>query len=183
MIITLTANPSIDRTETLDAPLTRGGVHRVGSVTVQAAGKGVNVARVIHEAGVPVLALLPAMPGDPMLQALDQVGLAYRTVAMNGRVRTNLTLTEPDGTTTKINEPGPELDGETVAALAGLVEQNSAGADWAVLSGSLPQGCRPTGMPTWSSGCTRWAARWPSTPPTHRCWPWSTASPRPPPTC
>lgn len=140
MIITLTANPSIDRTETLDAPLTRGGVHRVGSVTVQAAGKGVNVARVIHEAGVPVLALLPAMPGDPMLQALDQVGLAYRTVAMNGRVRTNLTLTEPDGTTTKINEPGPELDGETVAALAGLVEQNSAGADWAVLSGSLPPG-------------------------------------------
>ena len=33
MIVTVTPNPSIDRTVTLTGPLTRGAVHRVSSVT------------------------------------------------------------------------------------------------------------------------------------------------------
>lgn len=140
MIVTLTANPSIDRTATLEAPLARGGVHRVTSVTVQAAGKGVNVARVIHEAGQDVVAVLPSSAGDPLLRALDEVGLVYRAVDLRGRVRTNLTLTEPDGTTTKINEPGPMLDAPTIASLESLLAHSAEGADWVVLSGSLPPG-------------------------------------------
>ena len=44
MILTVTPNPSIDRTVTLAAPLTRGAVHRVSSVTSEPGGKGVNVA-------------------------------------------------------------------------------------------------------------------------------------------
>ena len=45
MIVTVTPNPSIDRTVELSAPLTRGAVHRVSSVTSEPGGKGVNVAR------------------------------------------------------------------------------------------------------------------------------------------
>jgi 1-phosphofructokinase len=55
-------------------------------------------------------------------------------------VRTNLTLTEPDGTTTKINEPGPSLDAESIEKLAHLLVLESERADWVVLSGSLPPG-------------------------------------------
>ena len=44
MIVTFTANPSIDRTVALESPLERGEVHRISSVIEQAAGKGVNVA-------------------------------------------------------------------------------------------------------------------------------------------
>jgi 1-phosphofructokinase len=36
-------------------------------------------------------------------------------------VRVNLTLTEPDGTTTKVNEPGLELDADVRAALADVL--------------------------------------------------------------
>ena len=44
-VVTFTANPSIDRTVVLPAPLAPGEVTRALSVTEQAAGKGVNLAR------------------------------------------------------------------------------------------------------------------------------------------
>lgn len=140
MIVTLTANPSLDRTVPLDRGLTRGEVHRAGAVTVEPGGKGINVARVVHYAGHPVRAVLPADPGDPILRGLDELLLPYRTVPLLGQVRTNLTLTEPDGTTTKINEPGPTPSAATVEALARLLVLEAEQADWVVLSGSLPPG-------------------------------------------
>ncbi len=51
MIVTVTPNPSIDRTVTLATPLTRGSVHRVSSVTTEPGGKGVNVARALVPGG------------------------------------------------------------------------------------------------------------------------------------
>ena len=140
MIVTLTANPSLDRTASLDRALARGEVHRVSSVTVEPGGKGINVARVAHAAGHPVRAMLPAGLSDPILRGLDELGVPYRTVPLAEGVRTNLTLTEPDGTTTKINEPGPSLDAQSIEKLAHLLVLESERADWVVLSGSLPPG-------------------------------------------
>ncbi len=54
--------------------------------------------------------------------------------------RTNLTITEPDGTTTKINEPGATLDAAAVRALTDAVLEAADGAAWVVMSGSLPPG-------------------------------------------
>lgn len=144
MIVTFTANPSLDRTATLDRPLTRGRC-RVEAVTVEGAGKGVNVARVLFDAGQDVRALLPAGPSDPILPALAAIGLPHEAVPISEAVRTNLTLTEADGTTTKINEPGPTLSPEQVEACTELVLGAARGADWVVLSGSLPRGPRSTG--------------------------------------
>ena len=53
MIITLTANPSLDRTATLDAPLARGQVQRVSGVTVEPGGKTARV-RFVPAQGAPV---------------------------------------------------------------------------------------------------------------------------------
>ncbi|WNG87847.1 1-phosphofructokinase [Mycobacterium sp. ITM-2016-00317] len=140
MIVTVTANPSIDRTVTLPSPLTRGAVHRVTSVTNQAGGKGVNVAKVLTMAGVDALAVLPTGPNDPLLTALALAAVPYRIVPTSEPARTNLTITEPDGTTTKINEPGAALDMETLDALTRAVLDTAEGADWVVMSGSLPPG-------------------------------------------
>jgi 1-phosphofructokinase len=115
-------------------------VHRVSSVTVEPGGKGINVARVAHAAGHQVRAILPAGLSDPILHGLDALRVPYRTVPLAAGVRTNLTLTEPDGTTTKINEPGPSLDAESIEKLAHLLVLESERADWVVLSGSLPPG-------------------------------------------
>lgn len=140
MIVTVTPNPSIDRTVTLPTPLTRGAVHRVTSVTSQAGGKGVNVARALTLAGVEALAVLPAAVNDPLLSALQSVGVAYRVVQVAEPARINLTITEQDGTTTKLNEPGATLDDAAVRALTDAVLDAADGASWVVMSGSLPPG-------------------------------------------
>lgn len=140
MIVTVTPNPSIDRTVTLPGELVRGNVHRVQSVSNEPGGKGVNVARALTLAGVESLAILPAAEHDPLVAALESYGVPFHAVPIAGAVRTNLAITESDGTTTKINEPGAVIDDAALAALTRAILDRAAAARWVVLSGSLPPG-------------------------------------------
>jgi len=140
MIVTVTPNPSIDRTVTLPGTLTRGAVHRISSVTDEPGGKGVNVARALGLAGLDALAVLPAADADPMLSALRACGVPYAAVPIRGAVRTNVAVTENDGTTTKLNEPGAALDADALDALTRTVVEAAHRAEWIVMSGSLPPG-------------------------------------------
>lgn len=144
MIVTVTANPSIDRTVTLAGELTRGGVHRVTSVRSEPGGKGVNVARALTLAGVDTIAVLPAGAGDPILAGLVDQGVSFDAVPVVHPVRTNLAITEDDGTTTKINEPGAALEPAEAGALAAAVLERARPGHWVVLSGSLPPGLADT---------------------------------------
>ena len=101
MIITFTANPSLDRTVDLGGPLVPGGVHRIGADGLQPGGKGINVALGVHRAGLPVTAVLPAAPQDALLELLEVEGLPHRASPVAGRVRTNLTVLSTPETTTK----------------------------------------------------------------------------------
>jgi len=140
MIVTVTPNPSIDRTVTLPATLVRGAVHRIGSASSEPGGKGVNVARALALAGLDVVAVLPARQGDPILAGLHDIGLNVYAVPVTGAVRTNLAITESDGTTTKLNEPGSVIEPADVDALTRAVLECARTAQWVVLSGSLPPG-------------------------------------------
>jgi 1-phosphofructokinase len=140
VIVTVTPNPSIDRTVTLTGPLTRGAVHRVSSVTSEPGGKGVNVARALTLAGLDAVAVLPAPANDPLISALTASALPFSCVPTEGAVRTNLAITEHDGTTTKLNEPGAPLDSAALDAFTMAVIAAAESASWVVLSGSLPPG-------------------------------------------
>lgn len=140
MIVTLTAHPSLDRAIELDTALQAGGVQSASSGREDAGGKGVNVARVIAAAGVPVRAVLPLAEDDPFRAPLHSTGLDALTVPVAGRVRTNLTLVDPAGVTTKINLPGAALDPAERDAIVAAVVVASEGARWLVLAGSLPPG-------------------------------------------
>jgi 1-phosphofructokinase len=140
MIVTVTPNPSIDRTVTLAAPLTRGAVHRVLSATTEPGGKGVNVARALTLAGLEAVAVLPAPADDPLVAALQDGMVAFHCVPTTEAVRTNLAITEHDGTTTKLNTPGAALDAAAIAMLTRSVVDSAETASWVVLSGSLPPG-------------------------------------------
>ncbi|MCL6422684.1 1-phosphofructokinase family hexose kinase [Brachybacterium sp. JHP9] len=140
MIITLTANPSLDRTVDLGAPLNPGGVHRFTADRLQPGGKGVNVALGVQRAGLHVLAVLPAAAADPLLPLLAAEGLPHRASPMAGRVRTNLTVLSSPDVTTKLNEPGAPLSAQEASALeTALLDAVSAGDD-VMLSGSLAPG-------------------------------------------
>ena len=115
-------------------------MHRVNSVTTEPGGKGVNVARALSLAGVDAVALLPASGTDPMVAALQDSDVPFRCVPVTAPVRTNIAITEMDGTTTKINEPGAEMGAAAIDALTRSVVGSAEHASWVVMSGSLPPG-------------------------------------------
>lgn len=141
MILTLTANPSLDRSLELSGPLVPGAVHRITHEHTQVGGKGINVARAVHAADVATCALVPSAPTDPFAVLLEQTGLPHCTVPIAGAVRTNLTLASV-GATTKLNEQGPQLSGAESAQLEQLVHDQAARVPGTsvLLSGSLAPG-------------------------------------------
>ena len=141
MIVTVTANPSVDRTFEVEK-LVRGEVVRATRHRVDPGGKGLNVSRALHANGHDTAAVLPigGSEGRQLLELLDGSGVSVVAVPIAGSIRSNVTIVEPDGTVTKINEPGPTLSAAELDALVEAVSAASADAAWLVLSGSLPPG-------------------------------------------
>jgi len=139
MILTVTVNAAVDKTLTV-ANFQLGHRHRAAQGLVMAGGKGINVARALTFAGLDTVALLPASSSDPLVTALQASTVPFRCVPTTDAARTNIAITERDGTTTKLNEPGPVLDAATVDALTRSVLASAESASWVVLSGSLPPG-------------------------------------------
>jgi 1-phosphofructokinase len=140
MIVTVTMNPSLDRTIVLEAPLRPGEVQAAASTREDAGGKGVNVARVLTAASADTVAVLPLADDDPYAAALAATHLNIRPVRVAGHCRSNVTITDPAGTTTKLNLPGATPSTAELAALQTAVVAAAEGADWVVLAGSLPPG-------------------------------------------
>ncbi|WP_104178519.1 1-phosphofructokinase family hexose kinase [Cryobacterium sp. Y50] len=140
MIVTLTPNPSLDRTIELSGPLARGEVQRAVAAHGEPGGKGVNICRALEASGISSLAILPGDADDPVLLALTSHGIPHLGLPIGKLLRSNIAITEPDGTTTKLNEPGPELSSDQQNALIDLVLEQSVGASWLVLAGSVPPG-------------------------------------------
>lgn len=109
MIVTITPNPSIDRTLQVQE-VRRGQVIRARGASSEAGGKGINVSRALAVMGVPTIAVAPASAATrTRLDDLIDGSTTLRTIPIAGDIRVNLSLVEPDGTVTKINEPGPTL--------------------------------------------------------------------------
>ena len=140
MIITLTPNPSLDRTIELRAPLARGEVQRAASSREEPGGKGVNIVRALKASDILSLAILPGDELDPVLVALRAAGVPHLGMPIGATLRSNVALTEIDGTTTKVNVPGPVLTAAQQSDLIELVLEKAEGASWLVLAGSLPPG-------------------------------------------
>jgi len=156
MIITLTLNPSLDHTVDVDE-LERGHVIRASSSHVGPGGKGVNVTRALLANGIASRAVLTCggEEGQHLVRLLQAEGVDPICVWIAGHTRSNITLAEPDGTVTKVNEPGPEVNAENFqqvadAVLAAVsaptlpvdraVAAGASSADWVVVCGSMPPG-------------------------------------------
>jgi 1-phosphofructokinase len=145
MIVTVTPNPSVDRTLSVPA-LVPGAVHRADGETVEPSGKGVNVAFALHRVGVEVVAVLPVAghAGAHLAAMLQEAGLPHELVPSAGETRSNVSLVEPDGTTTKVNESGPRLAAAGIEQLSEAARRLSEDdGDWVVWCGSLPRGFAP----------------------------------------
>jgi len=143
-ILTLTLNPALDLTVSLDA-LHSGQVNRSQAQHSHAAGKGLNVAQVLADLGhsVTVGGFLGADNLQPFEKLIAQRGFADCFVRVPGETRCNIKLVEADGRVTDINGPGPQVDEDACKQLLTRLGRIAPGHDAVVVAGSLPRGLSP----------------------------------------
>ena len=172
MIVTLTPNPSVDRTVFLD-DVVLGSVNRSQRSWSEPSGKGVNVALALHAHDVPVRAVVTAggPVGAQLQQMLDSAGLDTVVVPIAGEIRSNISLTQPNGSVTKINEAGPSLSrrGDRSTTARCRRTGRAAHAGWSAQA-ACPPAYPSTGTAKWSNSDTEAVCLSPSTPPGKR-WP------------
>lgn len=144
MILVVNLNPALDLTYEVPA-LHRGRTNRVVRMWTRAGGKGINVARVLQQLGVPVtvLALLGGTTGEIIRKELAEAGVKGRWLEVPGETRRCIAVhDQASGEVTEINEPGPDIDAAHWRALQVEFTRKLVERDLrcVVLSGSLPPG-------------------------------------------
>jgi 1-phosphofructokinase family hexose kinase len=141
MIYTVTLNPTIDRTLTVPG-FAAGGTFKATASGCLAAGKGINVARVVATLDEPVTALGIVGEHDAAVFAatLDELGVENRLLPVAGATRNSVTVLDPTtGAQTHLREQGFAPPVEALARVEAALHEAGPG-DWVVLSGSLPPG-------------------------------------------
>ena len=143
-ILTLTLNPALDLSIRLDA-IRPGEVNRTESTRLDAAGKGINVARVLAGLGhdVTVSGLLGSDNETAFVRAFNECGLHDAFLRVPGETRINVKISERDGRVTDLNGPGPRIPPGTMELLSERLWSLLPGIDAVVISGSLPPNLMP----------------------------------------
>ena len=91
-------------------------------------GRGINAARVIHSFGGETLAIFPAggERGARFEHYMQDCGFPVATVPIVNDIRLNLTITDRQGLTVKLNEIGPRLERGELSSVEGTVEAQLA---------------------------------------------------------
>jgi 1-phosphofructokinase family hexose kinase len=141
MIYTVTLNPTIDHTLTVEG-FHVGGTFKASQGDHLPAGKGINVARVVATLGCPVVALGLVGENDAptFAAALAAAGIEDRLIPIPGPTRSSVTVLDPArGTETHLREPGRPLPENALSQMETQLAALASG-DWVVLAGSLPPG-------------------------------------------
>jgi tagatose 6-phosphate kinase len=143
MIVTVTLNPALDLTYAVDA-LVPHGTHRVATVAERPGGKGLNVARVLHTLGEPVLAtgLLGGATGARVAELLRDEGVPSGFVRIGGETRRTVAVVDGSDAT-GFWEPGPAVTPAEWARFVDEFRELLGPATVVALSGSLPPGVPP----------------------------------------
>ncbi|MCL6604425.1 MAG: 1-phosphofructokinase family hexose kinase [Paenibacillus sp.] len=143
MIVTLTMNPSVDASTSINQVVPDHKM-RCREASYKPGGGGVNVARAVHRLGGESLALFTSggLHGQLLSQMLEKEGVSHQSIPIEGQTRENLiVLEESTGQQFRFDMPGPhfiESDWERC-----LEQLNSLTVEptYIVASGSLPPGC------------------------------------------
>lgn len=145
--ITVTLNPTIDQIYYLDKPFVAGGLNRSSEMSVELyCGKGINVSRELLRLGVnsKMVCILRGADGEKALKSFENEKLDAAFVMAGGKMRRNISIVDTDSNATEINEPGEEIDFESVVKFLSLYEKliSEPGQKTVIISGSTPPGFR-----------------------------------------
>ena len=147
--LALCLNPTIQKTYLLDR-LACGEVNRAALVRTDASGKGVNVARVLKEAGASAIHLthLGGASGAWFLSMCKDDHIEVRWADSKSPVRTCSTIVErnPSRVTELVEESAPVAPGTEDRILA-LFQGLIARSDFLVVSGTKAAGYSPSAIP------------------------------------
>lgn len=140
MILTVTLNPSIDISYPLEA-LALDRVNRVEAVQKTAGGKGLNVTRVLAEAGQSVVAtgFIGGKLGDFVIHQLQEQGISNQFFKIKGETRNCIAVLH-EGMQTEILEAGPYIDMDEAEGFLNHMSIIAKQFDVLTFSGSLPKG-------------------------------------------
>src|SRR5258708_6451407 len=141
LILTLTINPAIDRNVTADRLVFEDRGYIV-STTETAGGRGINASSVIHSFGGKTLAILTSggQSGVKLQELIRAYGFPVEVAPLHNDIRTNLTITDKQGLTVKLNEAGPAMDKDELERLEHATLRQLDHASWLMLCGSIPPG-------------------------------------------
>lgn len=149
-VATITLNPAYDLVGYCPE-IEKGEVNLVKTEGLHAAGKGINVARVLKDLGVDVTVggFLGRENQQGFQQLFSELGIANRFQDVAGRTRINVKLTEQDGEVTDFNFSGFSVTSQdwkrfTTDSLLWLGQFNMV-----CVSGSLPTGVAPDEFTEW----------------------------------
>jgi len=140
MIATLTLNPSLDRTVTVEE-LIMDEANRWTSLRRDPGGKGVNVSRVIHELGGKTVAygFIGGIDGETLKHLLKQQGVTFDFTSIKGEIRSNFIIADLETCRqTRIDAPGPNIMRHELQKLVQKVRHISPKPDFLVFAGSVP---------------------------------------------
>ena len=138
MILTLTINPAIDRTITADQLVFEDRAYILDNAEA-AGGRGINASHVIHSFGGKTVAVLTAggAAGERIEKLLGSEGFPFEVVRVRAESRTNLTISDKQGLTVKLNEVGAPLEPHELAEIKQRVETRLPKAQWLMICGSI----------------------------------------------
>jgi 1-phosphofructokinase family hexose kinase len=141
LIITLTVNPAIDRTVTVDRLVFEDRAY-ITSSRESAGGRGINASFVIHCFGGQTKAIVPVggESGTHFEDLVKASGFQLVVVPVSSCVRHNLIITDKQGLTIKLNEPGAAVDKAELALIEKEIRAHLSKASWLLICGSLPPG-------------------------------------------
>jgi 1-phosphofructokinase len=148
--VTVTLNPALDLTGSVNT-LNVGSVSLVNTSSLHAAGKGVNVAKVLSELGakVTVTGFLGRNNEEAFCQLFSEMGATDRFIRVDGATRINVKLVENSGQVSDINFPGVPVDQDAIDAFEKTLMELAEDHDYFVIAGSLPQGVSPELCASW----------------------------------
>ncbi len=140
LVLTLTVNPAIDRIFLVDRLVFEDRGY-ILSTTEAAGGRGINAARVLTSFGTKVLAITTTGDNGTQLEdLLERDGFEREFVKIKHPIRTNLTISDRQGLSVKLNERGPTLSDFDSSRIIKAVAKVLPKASWLMLCGSVPPG-------------------------------------------
>ena len=143
-ILTVTVNPALDRIVTVDRLVFEDRAY-IESTTEAAGGRGINAARVLTSFGAPVTAITTSGReiGRKFEGHLAHDSFGKEIVKIRNGIRLNLTISDRQGLSIKLNERGPKLSVPEQNRLIKATEKHLPEASWLMLCGSVPPEMEP----------------------------------------